>query len=64
MLLQPDLQVDRVIFCVFLNIDYKIYQQLLYYYFPPENPGESEGTPHRPGVGSGVLCIDVHAYIV
>lgn len=56
--------MDRVIFCVFLNIDYKIYQQLLYYYFPPENPGESEGTPHRPGVGSGVLCIDVHAYIV
>ena len=43
---------------------YKIYQQLLYYYFPPENPGESEGTPHRPGVGSGVLYIDVHAYIV
>ena len=42
------LQVDRVIFCVFLNVDYKIYQRLLYYYFPPETSDESEGTPlHR-----------------
>ena len=56
------LQVDRVIFCVFLNVDYKIYQRLLYYYFPPETPDESEGTSHieKLRVGSSVLCIDVH----
>jgi len=30
-----------VIFCVFLNIDYKIYQELLHYYFPLEAPTDS-----------------------
>ena len=53
------LQVDRVIFCVFLNVDYKIYQRLLYYYFPPETPDESEGTSHveKLRVGSSVLIV-------
>ena len=39
----PTLQVDRIIFCVFLKIDYNIYSQLLQYYFPPEEPGDGEG---------------------
>ncbi len=29
-------QVDRVIFCVFLEVDYKIYSRLLHDYFPRE----------------------------
>ena len=36
-------QVDRIIFCVFLNIDYNIYSELLQYYFPPEGTGSGEG---------------------
>ena len=36
-------QVDRIIFCVFLNIDYNIYSELLQHYFPPEGTGSGEG---------------------
>ena len=55
-------QVDRIIFCVFLNIDYSIYCELLQQYFPPETPrawekeekeGEVEGsTGETRGEGS------------
>ena len=34
--------MDRIIFCVFLKIDYKIYSDLLHEYFPSEGPGEEE----------------------
>lgn len=35
------LQVDRIIFCVFLKIDHNIYSSLLHYYFPVESPVDS-----------------------
>ena len=50
-------QVDRIIFCVFLNIDYNIYSELLNRYFPPERPlaweqeKEGEGEEGPPGEG-------------
>ena len=45
------LQVDRIIFCVFLNIDYNIYSELLHYYFPPEGTRSGEGEEEREGEG-------------
>ena len=39
------MQVDRIIFCVFLKIDDSIYQQLIPQYFPsgdePSSPGST-----------------------
>ena len=32
-------QVDRIIFCVFLKVDYKLYRELLHCYFPIEADG-------------------------
>lgn len=36
-------QVDRIIFCVFLKVDYNIYSELLQHYFPPEGTRAGEG---------------------
>ena len=47
------MQVDRIIFCVFLKIDYNIYSQLLQYYFPPEEPEGGEGVKDGQGGEEG-----------
>ena len=44
-------QVDRIIFCVFLNVDYNIYSELLHHYFPPERSGAGE--QEKEGEGEG-----------
>ena len=46
-------QVDRIIFCVFLNIDYNIYSELLQHYFPPEGTGSGEGEEEDEWEGEG-----------
>ena len=34
--------MDRVIFCVFLKVDYNIYRDLLHHYFPVETDDRGE----------------------
>ncbi len=34
--------MDRVIFCVFLEVDFRIYSKLLQYYFPREQLGAAK----------------------
>lgn len=59
-------QVDRVIFCVFVKTNYKIYSDLLHYYFPlwPEEPRacgkeEKEGEWKEEGTRSEKKAQDV-----
>ena len=42
-MLSSSLQVDRIVFCLFLPKDVSIYKDLLYQYFPPATDTEDNG---------------------
>ena len=44
-----DTQVDRIIFCVFLEVDYKFYCQYLHSIYPAMDPPSTQD-PAVPGI--------------